>query len=240
LGFVPEAVITSEKYGETWANYLGCKHVLVDLDRKTFPVSGTKIRKNPYKYWEFLLPEVRSYFAKKVCLVGAESTGKSTLSLDLATYYKTVWAPEYGRTHWEMRLPQGEQFVWGEKDFLKIVEEQNRYEDELLKEANRVLICDTDAFATSIWFERYMNYHLDLLDKYSEGREPDLYILTDVNTPFEDDGTRDGENIREWMNERFIAELEKKKVPYIKVSGTRIERLKQAVDEIDKLLNLAS
>jgi hypothetical protein len=42
------------------------------------------------------------------------------------------------------------------------------------------------------------------------------------------------------MNERFIAELEKKKVPYIKVSGTRIERLKQAVDEIDKLLNLAS
>jgi NadR type nicotinamide-nucleotide adenylyltransferase len=237
LGFTPEAVFTSEKYGDKWAEYLGCKHVQVDIDRKTFPVSGTKIRSNPYKNWELMTPTVRSYFAKKVVLVGSESTGKSTLSQDLAKHYKTVWVPEYGRTHWEARLPKGADFVWSEKDFIKIAVEQNRHETELISEANKVLICDTDVFATSIWFERYMNYKPKIIDDLAAQSEPSLYILTDVDTPFEDDGTRDGEHLRVWMHRRFVDELTKKNVPWISVSGSRSERLKQAVKAIDALIN---
>lgn len=236
LRFVPDAVFTSENYGKLWSQYLGCENVEVDVARKVVPVSGTKIRNNPIKYWDYMLPEVRSYFAKKICIVGAESTGKSTLALDLARRLQTVWVPEYGRTHWEARLPKGEQFIWSEKDFIKICEEQNKQEDELLVEANKVLICDTDAFATSIWFERYMNYDSKVIQNFSEKREPDLYILTDVNTPFEDDGTRDGEHLRDWMHQRFIEELDKKSIPYVIVSGTRKERVGQASIEISKLL----
>lgn len=240
LRFTPEAVFTSEEYGKNWAKYLGCKHVEVDLARKIVPISGTKIRSNPLKYWEYMLPEVRSYFVKKICLVGAESTGKSTLSLDLAKHYQTVWVPEYGRAHWEARLPKGKDFKWSEKDFIKICSEQNKLEDDLKLEANKVLICDTNAFATSVWFERYMNYDSKLIDNFSKDREPDLYIVTDVHTPFEDDGTRDGEHIREWMHNRFLEKLEKRKIPYIEVNGSRAERLEQVIKAIDMLLRDAN
>jgi NadR type nicotinamide-nucleotide adenylyltransferase len=236
LGFVPDAVFTSESYGDTWAKYLGCEHVLVDRDRATVPISGTKIRKDPFKYWEYMLPIVRSYFVKKVCLVGAESTGKSTLSLALAKQFKTTWAPEYGRAHWESRLPKEDLFQWSEDDFVKIAEEQNRLEDELVLEANKVLICDTNAFATAIWFERYMNYSSARVDILAKERHYDLYIVPDINTPFEDDGTRDGEHLRGWMNGRFIEELKKTGVPYIVASGSAAERLQQSAKAIDALL----
>lgn len=235
LGFTPDAVFTSESYGETWAKELGCEHVVVDEARGRVPVSGTKIRNNPYKYWDYMLPKVRQYFVKRACLVGAESTGKSTLAKELAEHYQTVWVPEYGRMHWESRLTMGKSFEWREEDFLKIVEEQNRNEDELALEANKVLICDTDNFATSIWFERYMGYRSWLIGEAAKNREYDLYILPDVNTPFEDDGTRDGEHLRGWMHARFVDELERAGKKYIEVKGNREERLKQATQEIDKL-----
>lgn len=80
LGFKPDAVFTSEEYGDTWAKCLKTTHVMVDRKRENRPISGTMIRKNPYKYWEYMLPVVRAYFVKKICIVGAESTGKTTLS----------------------------------------------------------------------------------------------------------------------------------------------------------------
>ena len=75
----PDAVFSSEAYGDTLAACLGAEHVLVDLDRTTVPVSGTAIRADPYRYWDFLPACVRSYFVKKVALIGPEATKKKTL-----------------------------------------------------------------------------------------------------------------------------------------------------------------
>jgi NadR type nicotinamide-nucleotide adenylyltransferase len=219
LGFKPDVVFTSEEYGKHWAKYLKTNHILVDKERDVYSISGTKIRSNPYKYWEYMLPHVRAYFVKRVCIVGAESTGKTTLSRALAEHFKTPWVPEYGRMHWEARLTMGKNFIWDEGDFVKISEEQNKLEDELAKEANKILICDTDAFATSIWFERYMGYKSKALDQYWADRKYDLYILSDPSVPFEDDGTRDGEHLREWMHNIFLKELKQRAVPFVKVSG---------------------
>lgn len=62
LGFVPDAVFSSESYGDNWAKEIGCKHILVDIERINIPISGTKIRENPKKYLMFLDPVVREYF----------------------------------------------------------------------------------------------------------------------------------------------------------------------------------
>ena len=35
----------------------------------------------------------------KVVLFGPESTGKTTISLQLAEHYNTVWAPEFARNY---------------------------------------------------------------------------------------------------------------------------------------------
>jgi HTH-type transcriptional repressor of NAD biosynthesis genes len=62
LGEVPEAMFTSEAYGEHYAALLGCQHVLVDHERITIPISASKILADPVTYQEFLLPLARSYF----------------------------------------------------------------------------------------------------------------------------------------------------------------------------------
>ncbi|RLD81558.1 MAG: ATPase, partial [Bacteroidetes bacterium] len=39
--------------------------------------------------------------AKRIIITGPESTGKSTLSKQLANYYQTIYLPEYARTYIE-------------------------------------------------------------------------------------------------------------------------------------------
>ena len=94
LGYIPDIVFTSEDYGENYSKFLGSQHILVDRDRKNVSISATLIRKNLSQYWDFLEPCVKSYFAKRICVLGAESTGTTTLAKSLSEHYQTLWVPE--------------------------------------------------------------------------------------------------------------------------------------------------
>ncbi len=238
LGFTPDVVFTSEDYGANFARHLGCAHVLVDQARLAVPVSGTMVRADPLRCWDFLEPPVRAYYAKRVCLIGAESTGKTTLARALAAHYRTVWVPEYGRDYSERKLAQtGRYDDWRSDEFVHIARVQCEWEDAAARQANRLLICDTDAFATSIWHRRYMNVREPEVEAIvaAHGR-PDLYLLTDVNTPFVQDGTRDGELIREWMHATFVAELTAQQRRFHTLSEPLPARLAAAITRIDELL----
>jgi HTH-type transcriptional repressor of NAD biosynthesis genes len=206
LGRVPDVVFTSEDYGARFAGHLGCRHVLVDRDRKRFTISGTEIRKSPLSHLQYLAPCVRAYFVKRICIVGAESTGTTTLAKRLARHYETTWVTEYGRTYSEEKLAKAgsmSAISWTTGDFIQIARTQLLNEDLAAREANRLLICDTDALATAIWHERYLEFRSPLVEEVSAGRRYDLYIVTDCHIPFVQDGTRDGEHLRQWMTDRF-------------------------------------
>jgi len=241
LGTAPDIVFTSERYGDDFARYLGCRHICVDLDRTTFQISGTQVRENPRKYWEFLDPCVRAFYAARVCVVGAESTGTTTLTKDLAEHYETVWVPEYGRTYTE-RLHQAgvNTFVyhWRTDEFVHIARQQQVDEDRLARDANRIFFCDTDALATAIWHQRYVGTWSDEVAEIADRRRYDLYLLTNCEIPFEQDGVRDGERIRQWMTQRFTEELTKRGLPWVLVKGSREERLTGAIQEIEKRIVL--
>ena len=170
----------------------------------------------------------------RVVIVGAESTGKTTLAMALAEYYQTTWVPEFGRLYTEARRPRGE--LWHSDEFTFIAVEQARMEDALARIANRVLICDTDPFATAIWHERYLGTPSADVQAVAASRSYDLYILTDVDTPFVPDDIRDGESIREWMHKRFADELARMGTPVLLVSGPHERRLAAAIARIDSLL----
>lgn len=237
LGFTPDVVFTSEDYGSRFAACLGCRHVLVDQSRVAVPISGTRVRASPLTNWEFLEPSVRGYYALRVVLIGAESTGKTTLAADLAAEFDTVRLPEYGREYWEAKMARNAPNVWTPAEFGVIAREQCVREDAAARQANRVLVCDTDAFVTRVWYRRYMGGWSSEVDAIAAAhRRPDLYLLTDVNTPFEQDGTRDGEAIREWMHRTFEEELTADARPFVRVTGSRAERLRTAAEAIRGLM----
>ena len=240
LGKSPDVVFTSEDYGEPYARFLGCDHVLVDRERRTVPCSGTLVRSSPLDALDFLEPCVRAHYVLRVAIVGAESTGTTTLARALAESYQTAWVEEYGREYWIEKisspLREGRVAVeWTEDEFVHIAEEQSRREDLAARSANRILFCDTDAFATSLWFERYLGHRSARVEAVSQGREYALTLLTGAEIPFVQDGWRDGETIRVGMHQRFIERLQEIERPFSLLRGPHESRLDVAQNLVDRL-----
>lgn len=228
LGRAPDAVFTSEDYGDRYSELMGAKHVPVDKARGRVPISGTAIRKDPYANWDFIEPPVRSWFAKRVCVVGAESTGTTTLAQALAEAFQTNWVEEYGREYSVEKLARNET-KWSSEEFTLIAREQMRREDEAARKANRVLICDTNAFATVLWHRRYIGSHSASVEEIARHGKCDLYLLTGDEIPFVQDGLRDGEHIRQGMHRWFENALAAQSVPWKILRGSHEERLHEAI-----------
>lgn len=239
LGYTPNFVFTSERYGDAYAKYLGAEHVLVDLSRTRVPVSATNVRVKPLQWWDYLEPCVRAHYAKRICVLGAESTGTTTLAKALAERMETIWVPEYGRFYTEARTRAGRQIQWQSADFEFIAREQNRLEDHLARQCNKVLICDTNALATELWHQRYMGVESPAVAALAAERRYDLYILTNTDIPFVQDGTRDGEHIRLDMHRQFELVLQTRNLPFIVVSGSREERINSAVAACRRFIDIA-
>ena len=247
LGFTPDVVFSSEEYGIRWAGYMGVPHIMVDLARKTYPVSGTQVRNNYYAHKNYLPAQTRAQVLPRVVVMGSESTGTTTLADALGKYYNTVVVPEFGREIAEdYYLEHGvgpPLDFWDEQQFRLVAHGQNAIEERLAREANGVLICDTDALATSVWYERYRHKRHSLyFDKIGleQAKKHSLYIITSPEgIEWEDDGTRDGKDERMWMHESFLFQARKVKrlygIPWIEVKGDPHERLAQAVQAIDRL-----
>lgn len=228
LGRAPDVVFTSEEYGDRYSELMGSKHISVDRTRERVPVSGTAVRKDPFANWEFIEPPVRGWFAKRVCVVGAESTGTTTLAKALAERLQTSWVEEYGREFSEVKLANNDP-GWRTDEFALIALEQARREDKAACNANRVLICDTNAFATVLWHQRYMGSHSSAVEEIARRGKCDLYLLTGDEIGFVQDGLRDGEHIRHEMHRWFEEALAAQAVPWHIVRGSHEERLREAV-----------
>ena len=188
---------------------------------------------------------------KKFVFVGPESTGKTTLCKILSEKYKTVWVQEYCRVAAEEKTKNIKEekpknitdeinFNFTLDDFINMAHRQNQEEYDYSKKVNKILICDNDTFALTIWCERYLNkYYTEIYDIYNNANylhnDKKIYILTKPNVEFVQDGFRDGEHIREWMYLRFIEELKLKKMKYYIIDSPDYKkRLEMAINIINE------
>jgi NadR type nicotinamide-nucleotide adenylyltransferase len=168
---------------------------------------------------------------KKVCVIGPECTGKSDLSKFLSEYYKTSCVEEYARAYIS-RLNR----PYEQSDLLKIAHGQLRMEDEWVNDTNRVMICDTNLIVVKVWSEfKYGNCEEEILNLI-ENRVYDLYLLTYIDVPWEDDPQREHPDKREHFWQIYKNEVDKTKVPFVEIGGSREERRKRAIAAIDQLL----
>jgi len=222
----PDAVFTSEDYGEGFASALGAAHRLVDRGRIQVPVSGTALRADPHGLRHFLNPLVYAHFVKRVVILGAESTGKSTLSAALAEHFGTVHVREYGRDVYER-----ENGALTPDHFLEIALGHRALEDEAASsgQADHFLFSDTDAATTLMWSYLLTGQAL-----------PELHVLADacktrythvfVCTPdiaFEQDGWRSNKAVREVQQAHILQDLNTRGVRFTPVTGSVPERVAQ-------------
>ncbi|WP_242696020.1 AAA family ATPase [Desertivirga brevis] len=169
---------------------------------------------------------------KKIAVVGPESTGKSTLSAQLAEHYNTVWVPEYAR---EYCAALTEPCSW--QDEINMFHGQLKLEKELLPKANQLLICDTTFITVKIWsdytFGKAPQEVLDELPKHTY----DLYLLLDIDLPWQEDPLRDFPHLREHFMQVWHRELQSLEANYITISGSDLERLNNAINAINQYLN---
>jgi HTH-type transcriptional repressor of NAD biosynthesis genes len=231
-----DAVFTSDEYGAELARRLDATWVQVDPGRQTLQVSGTAIRADVAGHWWALPAATRQGLCRRVVVLGAESTGTTTLSRALAEHYAVPWIPEYGRW-WSQIRPGGLSASWHSAEFDLIAVEHQRQEVEAMRRSARPLvISDTDVLATMIWHERYVGGSSPTVHARAQTWKPDLYLLTGDEIPFVQDGMRDGEHLRHQMQDRFREVLATSDVPWSEVRGAPEERLAQAVVRIDALL----
>ncbi|MBT8185884.1 MAG: ATP-binding protein [Eudoraea sp.] len=173
----------------------------------------------------------------KVVLFGPESTGKTTMSEQLARHYNTVWVPEFAREYLQDK--------WNNKrktcepdDLLPIAKGQMMLENTLSKLASKLLVCDTDLLETKVYSEAYyLGYCDPILEQYALKNFYDLYLLTYIDVPWEKDDLRDKPGERERMFLYFKTTLEKYKRNFIILKGDKKTRLATAIAAIDNLIS---
>jgi HTH-type transcriptional regulator, transcriptional repressor of NAD biosynthesis genes len=256
-----DAVFSSDEYGQELAARFDAKWVRVF--RAAGAPSGTAIRADLAAGWADLASATRASLATRVVVVGAESTGTTTVAALLTEHYRGrggAWAStqrvaEFGREYTDQKwaqarlacLDRGEpapaldELRWCTDDFDVVAQEQTRLECLAATDGSPVLFCDTDAFATSIWERRY-------LAGGSRAGQPwaiapqlprhDLYLVTDhEQVPWSDDGMREGDlAIRAAMTCWFIDALVAVDQSFVLLTGTLQERLGLAVRTVDQLL----
>lgn len=168
----------------------------------------------------------------KIAVVGPESTGKSTMSAYLAEHYNTVWVPEYARGYCEKLT---EPPTW--QDEINMFYGQLALEEELSPKANKILICDTTFITVKIWSDEIFGTSPQEVLEELPKHPYDLYLLLNIDLPWEDDPLRDFPHKREHFMDVWHKELDALNANYVLISGTGPERYESAIEAIDKFLS---
>ncbi len=185
---------------------------------------------------------------RRIVIIGAESTGTTTLASELADRMSVPWVPEFLRQYAAERAKEAGTIwdvVWTSADFDRVAEGQDRLEREVISawvsDSDRsrptakgsIVICDTDALATALWARRYLGAPAPRFLQRAAARPPALYLLTSPEgVDFHQDGLRDGEHLRGEMTDWFRTTLRDQNVPWAELRGDQSTRVSLALRAI--------
>lgn len=202
-------------------------------------ISSTEIRKNPYLHWDWIPNIVKSYYAKKVLLIGGESTGKSTLTINLANYYNTNYIDEAGR---DISARSGTDQMMITEDFTEILLQHKLNEIKALEQSNKVLFIDTDALITQFYMhfldDSGKDKNIQLSDAIDAINSYDLILFLEPDVEFVQDGDRSiliRDNRKKYSDQ--IKDIFKNHCrDFVVIEGDYQARFTKAIKAIDRLV----
>ncbi|GGI19072.1 AAA family ATPase [Oxalicibacterium faecigallinarum] len=166
---------------------------------------------------------------QRVVILGAESTGKSTLAKTLAAHYQTRWVPEYLRTFVDLhqRTPHAE-----EQFLIATMQRQHEAENEVF--AHRFLFCDTSPLMTAIYSDYYFGGIDAPLGLLASQHDYAATIVTAPTTPWMPDGLqRESDDVRQQIHARLLRALAAANIAYQLVDGNVEARMMQVIDYLE-------
>jgi NadR type nicotinamide-nucleotide adenylyltransferase len=170
----------------------------------------------------------------KIVLTGAESSGKTTLTHALATYFQCPFVLEYARLFFEQKKTTA--YVY--EDLLKIARGQLRLENKKIKnnEKSKLCILDTDLITIKIWsmvkFGKCDNWILEQIESHLY----DFYLLcSPEGIAWEADPLRENPQDRNKLFELYEETLIFYNKPYLILKGNELERLQTAISVIQAI-----
>ena len=230
----PNFVFASEPYGAKLAEVLGANFIPGDLPRELVPISGTALRRHLGVHWEYLLPAARPYFAKRIAVIGPESSGKSTLTQFLAAHFGTKYAAEYARAYLDSVSPE----ITAEA-LLAIAQGHRASEDALAEQCSGLLFCDTEAITTKLYAQIFLGAVPPEIKRYATEDRYALYLVTNATEDWVPDPQRYQPDYaaRAAFSRVCILELERLGRRYVLLEGSWEQRTAQAVAAVKALLN---
>ena len=203
-------------------------------------ISSTEIRRNPYKRWDWIPNVAKPYFVKKVLLMGGESTGKSTLTINLANRFNTNYIDEAGR---EISERSGTDMLMLSEDFTEILLQHKLNEINAINNSNKVLFIDTDTLVTQFYMSFLNDPEIDrnkaLSDAIDAVNEYDLILFLEPDVAFVQDGDRSEviRDDRETYSNKIKDLITSHGKNFIVINGTYQERYVKAVEAVERLLS---
>ena len=201
-------------------------------------ISSTEIRKNPYAHWDWIPNIAKPYYVKKVLLMGGESTGKSTLTINLANRFNTNYIDEAGR---DISERSGTDMMMLSEDFTEILLQHKLNEIKAIEHSNKVIFEDTDALITQFFMgfledpgiekNKALSDAIDALNSY------DLILFLEPDVEFVQDGDRSEEirDNREKYSDQIKDLILSHGKRFVIVSGSYEERYEKAITEVNRL-----
>ena len=201
-------------------------------------ISSTEIRKNPYAHWDWIPNIAKPYYVKKVLLMGGESTGKSTLTINLANRFNTNYIDEAGR---DISERSGTDMMMLSEDFTEILLQHKLNEIKAIEHSNKVIFEDTDALITQFFMgfledpgiekNKALSDAIDALNFY------DLILFLEPDVEFVQDGDRSEEirDNREKYSDQIKDLILSHGKRFVTVSGSYEERYEKAIAEVNRL-----
>ncbi|UOQ55531.1 AAA family ATPase [Hymenobacter cellulosivorans] len=223
-------VVTSEPYGELVATRMGIRHVAFDVDRQQVPISASLIRADRQQYWDFLPVSVRPYYCRKVVVLGAESTGKTTLAIQLAAHFGASLVLEAARD----LIADSNYFT--PDDLQQVIAEHTRRIAQAERGPNALVVIDTDVHITQSYARLSWGRELPVPPAVYATQHADLYLYLAADVPFVQDGTRLPAPAQHRLDQSHRQTLRAHQVPVWELGGSWEQRFAQAVRAVEHLL----